>query len=397
MQSPLLKITVVSDLHCKHSSSDLDDKKRLIRSTILYSDSLRKDSAPIHPVHSFLQVSQKNKSVFKSDVLLCPGDITDKIDPQGYITGWSFLEEMRDAISAPDLYATIGNHDVDSRRNNPSDKPFTIAQSIKYNYPLRENQKLQFWSEHYFIVENDKYILLVFNSSHSHISWDDSRKAYIGEEVIKKMSNDLKLFTKDKIRLALCHHHPIGQSNVNEPDSDVIDKGTDFLDMLCDEGFSMIIHGHKHEPKIRYYNSLVVFCSGSFSSRENLNETESENVFHVIEFQTKLEGLIRTWYYGSNRGWHQKANKKFPPITGFGFNGNESKLGELSNSINEWFNSKSNSSNDLFANLLAEIKDVQFLTPSEMSKVIQILKDQYKLDITYDEDGIPKRISKLIL
>ena len=55
MSNSILKVTVISDLHCIHPSADLDDKNKLQHSTILYSDLLRKDSPPKHPVHSLLQ------------------------------------------------------------------------------------------------------------------------------------------------------------------------------------------------------------------------------------------------------------------------------------------------------------------------------------------------------
>lgn len=389
-----LKITVISDLHCKHTSSDLDDKKRSSRSTILYSDSLRRDEPPKHPVFSFLQEVAKEKDIFKSDVLLCPGDITDKIDHQGYLTGWSFLEEIQAAIEAPKLYATIGNHDVDSRRGEQGSEPFKAAKSIKHNYPIMEDEALNnFWLDQFCVIENDNYVILIFNSAHSHLSYDDAGKSYIDRSVITKMNKKLISVSKEKIKIALCHHHPIGQPNLSTVDQDVIKNGTDFLDMLCSHDFSIIIHGHKHEAKIRYYNSIVVFCAGSFSSLENLKETESDNVFHIIDFIDKKNGIIKTWYYGTNSGWHQKLSKKFPPLTGFGYNRD---LNELARKVSEWFFCKSNGSNDLYSNLILDIKEIQFLIPADQEKIKNILATNFEIDFTYNENGIPKNISKII-
>lgn len=115
MSDDKVVITVISDLHCKHSSSEKQGSISLT-STNLYSDGLRSENTPKHPVHCLLQEIERNISAFKSDVLLCPGDIADKVDHQGYITGWAFLEEIGQAINAKNLFATIGNHDVDSRR-----------------------------------------------------------------------------------------------------------------------------------------------------------------------------------------------------------------------------------------------------------------------------------------
>lgn len=394
MTSSKLKILVISDLHCKHTSSDLDkDQMRSLNSTILYSDLLRRDVPPKHPVYSLLQQIEKDKLKFKSDILICPGDITDKLDHQGYITGWSFLEEIKEKSEAEKLYATIGNHDVDSRRNDKDLLPFTVAKAIKYNYPISDqNALVNFWNDQFCIIEDKKYILLIFNSSYSHISSMDAQKSCIGKDIIGKMNDKLKGLGKDKIKIALCHHHPIGQSNSSEPDLDLIENGVDFLDMLSNNNFAIIIHGHKHEVKIRYYQSIVVFCSGSFSSTQNIKETESDNVFHVIDFTDLKSGIINTWYYGSHNGWHRKA-AKFPPLTGFGFQGN---IEDLAFEVSDWFKNKSNNSNDLYRNLIEAIPNFQYLMPYQKEQITDILINKYEIDITYDKEGLPKYISKII-
>ena len=390
---PLI-LTVISDLHCKHSSSD---KQNGISqsSTILYSDALRTDTTPRHPVHSLLQEVEKNKEIFRSDLLLCPGDITDKIDHQGYITGWSFLEEIKQSLEACELYATLGNHDVDSRRINSSELPFFVARSIKYSYPINDkNLQEKYWNDHFCIVNAENYILLIFNSVYSHISSSDSSKAKISEEIITKMDQGLKsLGATNKPKIALCHHHPLNHSNVSYPDSDIIDKGELFLDMLNNHDFSIVIHGHKHEIKLRYYNNILVFCAGSFSSLENLRETESNNVFHQIHVFPNKKGLIKTWVYGARSGWSQKKDKNFPAVCGFGYHG---QIPELAQRVSIWFSQHTNNRLELYKKLISIVPEVELLLPYQQQLLEEELRNLYEIEIMYDTNGIPVKVSKLI-
>lgn len=393
--SSQLNILVISDLHCKHTSSDKTKEDVSLRSTILYSDSLRSDNPPIHPVHAILGEIDKNKELLASDILLCPGDITDKVDPQGYITGWSFLEEIKEAVSAKCLIATIGNHDVDSRRKYSAEMPFFICKSIKGNYPLsNKNLLADFWNDHFCIYESDGYIILVFNSSHTHLSAVDASKSSIKHETLKKMEEKLLAINSKKIKIALCHHHPINHSNTNYPDSDVIDKGELFLDLLVRFKFSMLIHGHKHEVKIRYYNKLLVFCAGSFSSTENIRETESENVFHKIELIGEKKGFIKTWIYGSKSGWTHKSSKKFPAVCGFGFDG---EIDKLADQVANWFFTKSNGELDTYQKLVAAIPDVELLLPDEFYDLEEILTNKFHIEVSSTKNGIRNKISKVLV
>ncbi len=388
-----LNITVISDLHCTHSSSDKTKEGVSLNSTILYSDLLRGDS-PLHPIVAFLNEFEKNNKALKSDVLLCPGDIANKVDQQGYISGWSFLEEIKDTIEARQLFATIGNHDVDSRRNISDLQPFDICKSIKQNYPMADaNLRNMFWTDHFCIYENEKYILLIFNSAYTHVSSRDASSSSIQKGILKKMEETLGNFRKDKIKIALCHHHPINHANATHPDTDVIQRGSEFLDLLHVEKFSMVIHGHKHEIKIRYYQSLLIFCAGSFSSTQNLRETQSENVFHKVEYFTPTKGLIKTWTFGSVSGWVHRSTSIFPATCGFGFQGN---IQNLANEIHQWFTTKSNSVNDSYKNLIKTIPDIQFLLPDQLEQLENILTNQFNISFTYDKNGILLQISKVL-
>lgn len=273
--------------------------------------------------------------------------------------------------------------------------PFNVSRSIKYNYPISD-KKLQdsFWRDNFCVAEEDQYLLLIFNSAYTHISAVDASKSKITDDILHKMDQELSKVNSNKCKIALCHHHPISHSNATNPDTDVIDKGERFLELLCKHNFIMIIHGHKHEIKIRYYNDLVVFCAGSFSSLENIRETESDNVFHRIEVSSNKKGIITTWVYGAISGWVQKSGKKFPALCGFGFHGSVTNVAQA---VSDWFENSSNQKFDKYHRLVLGVPDLQFLLPDQQRELESILTTQYKIAINYNSHGIPVSISKLII
>ena len=99
-----IKIAIISDLHCKHSSSEGATK-----STLLYSDDIT-GTAMTNPIKALKELI--NDREIETQILLCPGDIADKADPQGLTSGWGYLEAIQKSLKADLLIATIGNHDV---------------------------------------------------------------------------------------------------------------------------------------------------------------------------------------------------------------------------------------------------------------------------------------------
>src|SRR6185436_4469349 len=143
-----ISFAVMSDLHCHHSRSFPKDAsaKSFEVETYLLSDKLRNPSKE-HPIESLIEVIKSKE--LQADFLLCPGDITNKVDIQGFITGWEFINQIAEAfdIKKENLIATLGNHDADSRYKI-SDDVFEQARGIKRNFPVKDDKLCQsFWAD----------------------------------------------------------------------------------------------------------------------------------------------------------------------------------------------------------------------------------------------------------
>ncbi len=137
-----MTIAIVSDLHCHHSSM-------VPAETMLLSDADRQPSSH-HPVEALLELIREQSLVAK--ILVAPGDLTNRVDRQGLISGWDFIRQIASQLKSEFVAATPGNHDVKS--HDPSGEPFAAVRSLMPEFPLADPAALTgFWANGFCIVE----------------------------------------------------------------------------------------------------------------------------------------------------------------------------------------------------------------------------------------------------
>ncbi|AWM14126.1 hypothetical protein DI487_09875 [Flavobacterium sediminis] len=314
-----LRVAVVSDLHCHPKEFKLDNNL-IMDDTYLYTDSLREND---HPIESLASVLKDEKV----DLIICPGDFTNKSNLQGFISGWNYVLEIQSIFNSEEVIATLGNHDIDSY-NNYSSYSLKNARGIKKNFPLRdENSRRDFWANGCAFVERENFRVLVINSCHFHYNKVSAKSGEIDENMINFIDEHMAKISDNKIQIVLTHHHPIDHSVLDLGEEDKIINSEKLLEVLGKFKFDLIIHGHKHHPLLRYHPlskidyRIPIFASGSFSSVTNLKWTSSRNYFHIIEIEKKdeVKGEIFSWTYFSKQGWIQNFDQTgFAPHAGFG-------------------------------------------------------------------------------
>lgn len=378
-----MDILVLSDLHCKYKTPGRSDN-----STRLFSNALPLPRIK-HPIEALKQIIEEDK--ITADIILCPGDIADKSDDQGYISGFKFLSEIKTHVKAKHLISTIGNHDVDSRQlffTKFDDLPRNLNDTFPFDdQTLRE----KFWANNFCLFHKENIAVLVFNSSYSHSTKDNASKSIIEESTIEQMEDAIKKLPADvEYKIALCHHHPNKHHNIDYRDEDVIDKGDLLLSLLNKYEFQILIHGHKHDPRVNYFNSLPVLCAGSFSSLQNVRELAADNIFHIVTLtKNSRYGKIKSYTYGVSSGWHIKSGAYFPCFTGFGY---QDSINTLADKCNSWF-LKKNQDLISFADIILDIPDIEFLIPVDQEKLNTALK-RHGLTFTPELPDLPKFICK---
>lgn len=365
-----ITIAVISDLHCT-------SQKGTQRITHLHGE-LTPVPKNRHPVESLKSLSNIN-----ADYLICTGDIADKGDCKGYYDGMRYIQDLQKKLGAKKMIVLNGNHDINLNEKD------TCRHMKDFDCDIFNDSK--YWSNHYKILEDDNLIFLTLDTSF-HITNTESLNTQpsFDHYLFQKLNDELsKLASSDKIKIALCHHHPINHSDMDDiyKKNDVIDRGDTLLDLLKKNDFDLIIHGHKHFPKIRHYEDLVIFCAGSFASLENVIEYGHKNTFHILELNKvnhNCQGIIRTWVFSHNAGWKQPDTKTlFPAKTGFGYHEKNVKAlaDELIQKNQKWYCEENYNVHLLFADILKQFPALEFLDPFQQEEFETYLRERWKITI----------------
>ncbi|MGJ8643692.1 MAG: metallophosphoesterase family protein [Luteolibacter sp.] len=387
------KFAVISDLHCHPSSQE-------IWGSYYHCDGLR---SPIknHPVAALNLLIKEAK--LQADLLLLPGDFTDQINQQGFVTAWQDCREIAENMGAIGILATIGNHDVDSRKNKSSD-PFEIPKGLHENFPIKDpTARNEFWSNGFYIQDHGNVRTLVVNSVHSHHDVEKARLGEVTDTQLERIKEVLDGLEPIDHKIALCHHHPVQHEALGLGSGDLMAGGDVFSEFLNDQGFSIIVHGHKHYPRLRYWSggdSLSVFSSGSLAATNSRGvSTNTRNLFHIIDLADhpvhgcSRHGTIKSWEFHIGRGWLEPnhTSASFPATAGFGSRGTPIQIAE---EIAEWMLQSGGHFYD-WADVIAAIPKVSYLIPSDLFSVAEILKKNHKIEIMPPPPDSPNRIGKL--
>ena len=128
------------------------------------------------------------------------------------------------------------------------------------------------------------------------------------------------------------HHHPLIYSEVNSEYADFSTavNSENLMSLLCEKNIDLVIHGHKHNPRINYRvnnNSQphLVVGAGSFSAHlDPVDFTAIPNTFHLLEITGRdeatngIHGLLTTWGYEGGGAWGENVGKNIPHVEQFG-------------------------------------------------------------------------------
>lgn len=361
-----LKIAIFSDFHCHSLERNKNTQESYLLTDIeidVYQD----------PFESLIKLIEDGSDL-SSDILILPGDFANKCDPDGLEQGWAIAKNIGALLKVEAIIPTVGNHDVDSRKTYHTD-PFHHIKTFAKDFPFPESSMNErFWRQGYIIIENDRYRILNINSVHSHTDEEMAKKGLISQEALNQIERELDGSSIDKINIAICHHNPIEHSHYNTGSKDFMHNGDELISILDRMNFDLIIHGHKHDPRIRYAqggaNAPTVFSSGSFAAFKNLLLQGANNTFHIITLEcndTHIgNGTIDTWFFVPTKGWKQNVrNSFFEPKIGFG---KVVDIRALSIKIYDWF-IKQKINYIEWEELAKEFIEIDFMIPSDLEKL----------------------------
>lgn len=346
-----------------------------------------------------------------ADMLLCPGDITTHAAHGPLKAAWSGLVGLGKQLGVRSTACATGNHDVSSRYKDDSKNPihdldnphdlFENLKLLKPDYPLHihgeeatsplgRKRRVHYFGADFVVHEDDTVRLIVFNSCARHVTENTSyERGSVAHSALADLKFQLKEMNEKKINIFLCHHHPIVHTQGGVGTYDFIHNGDLLLELLADHGDWIVIHGHKHDGKIRYASgsagsSPVVFSAasmGALLSAEELNKYR--NQFYLVDIQLPdtgcPRGTAKVWNWHAGRGWAKAADVNAGLTDGIGF-GEREHPDVLAKRIFDQMNGDSRT----WTQLIGEFDFLRYLTPDALNKVLQSLQREHSLVVLRD-------------
>lgn len=326
MSKRLVRVAFLSDLHAYHPTPGNGRGGE----SFLPANPGVSDPDPFGDLDRLIE-----REKLKVDLVMCGGDICDKADLRGFQYAWNRLNSLKANLSAAELVATCGNHDLNSRRVDvPEDPdPKGALQSVLPRFPFADEILTdRFWSRNFALIEPLQGVrVVVLNTSAYHGGAEQEiHHGRVSERTITAINNELKDLESADLNILLCHHHvrPLKGLWANAPDSEFMKKGGDLLNRLsqCTASPWLILHGHRHVPNLEHTldPASVVLGASSFSAQMQ----GRFNQFHILDLEVDptgdapLKGAIETWSWNITGGWQRRPinndDEGFPPFCGFG-------------------------------------------------------------------------------
>jgi len=323
----IIRIAIASDLHA-HATDDGSPSHLDIR----IAESLPNQ----HPISGLYKLIEEDS--LSAQILLCPGDLGHQSSPEAIKYAWEQLHKLGKKMGSKLVTGTAGNHDIDSRYKGDDHCPEHILKGLSPRFPLEdEHLSDRYWARAYAIHDMQECRLLLLNSSAYHGNTSvEQNHGRIDKQTIADIDQELRKRGKRDINVLLCHHHPQMHSELGLGESDVMKQGQLLLDLLGNSQYGswLIIHGHKHHPKITYASggsaSPLIFSAGSLSSKLFLQlQTVGRNQFYLVEIDRSevdeygLVGRVKCWDWSFGNGWIPASDSSgLPARFGFGWRQN---------------------------------------------------------------------------
>jgi predicted phosphodiesterase len=329
-----------------------------------------------------------------ADLVFCPGDICDKSNPNALRYAWERLNNLK---------TTAGNHDMDSRLVNSEYDAKGALQSLTPFFPIDdENLCDKYWSRNFVVIIHGNVRIVVLNSAAYHGYAEEYKHGRISDSTLERLKGELEQ-SDNHIRqnILLCHHHPHKHGDIEADDYSSMKSGEKLIDMFGSGhlGNWLIIHGHKHHPRICYGahsggNPPIVFSAGSFAARLTHDlQHVARNQFYIIELfnlddipsnEMFMPGQFTAWDWIQNSGWQSPGNNSgLPRNAGFGCKTNIDHIAksirlELDKDGVHYLN---------YEELLELHPSLQFLLPIEHQNLLIQLKAN-KLQCMFDDEQL---------
>lgn len=321
----MVRLVVLSDLHAHQQEIDAASAPSSLSMRPQHQDKA------VNPVIAFPDVLADYD--FSPQLIICPGDLGDKNDSIAQQYAWKRLDEVKRKTRANRLIGVVGNHDLDSRRENAFQLPNSNLKALEPTFPLSNKGKSdKYWSDGFVFYQFENACILLVNSCEFHgVSTKAGKEEHlngkISKDSIEAIRKQIRTHCRD-VNILIVHHH-IRQHPWLPNENSHIENGPTLLNVLETSGHQwLVIHGHAHLPHISYAStaalSPVIFSAGSVAATLwNVPNRVPRNQAYAIEVVgaagNGIRGQITAWDWAPYVGWSPAAvSSGLPHESGFG-------------------------------------------------------------------------------
>ena len=268
----------------------------------------------------------------KAQYICVAGDLTSVGSPQEFLYCQDMLLDLATQLDIPvqNILVGLGNHDIDWNISNlhekfPSTDPEFPLERVKEQYrkiaasaptinlESIPNPNIKGPAPFSGITETDSFVMFLLNTGWcctqsqaiSHGKLDETQLSWFRNEAAKYK-------TLNKWKIVLMHHHPFNYTYpVPGHDTSALEEGSNFLEIAGENGFHLVIHGHRHHPRAEttlknsWRNPITFVCAGSFSVNSYHRSGGSiPNTLHIVALTDDIGVInLKTFQYSPAQGW----------------------------------------------------------------------------------------------
>jgi hypothetical protein len=288
-----------------------------------------------NPFHALIHLARQG--AINASAVVCCGDLTTCADPTAMNLGWLQLHRLAAELGAGEPIVTVGNHDLDSRFKTSATSPQRILRFLDPPFPTADvRASASYWSSGYCVMDrvpDVRFVLVNSCSLHGYQTEKERQLDHgaIPEQIFSQLPDDLASRSPAQINILVCHHHPV-EIELPPEDKSVVTNGDQLIKLLSDLSPPnwMILHGHRHLPKVHYANSSatspVIFSAGSLAANLHLGiQGRAANQFYVLDIESDsgagIRGRYEAWTWDQYEGDWRKGEDTLalPGQGGFGY------------------------------------------------------------------------------
>jgi hypothetical protein len=393
------RVLLISDLHMHNGNPNAAQSNSYLSSDDRYDDPLQN---PMNGIYELLRKEDLNV-----EWIFCGGDIADQGNREALQKGWAMLNRLKTRLRAK-LVSTVGNHDLDSRRSDPQEKPNSVLRSLSPLFPSpRKTHCINYWANDVTSIEDvsSNIRIVVLNSCAFHglatsLTVEEFEHGRITSESFDRLKHIIRSRQRVK-NILLVHHHlrPHPQIGV---DASVAVGGNQLLGLLAASGQQwLVIHGHEHLSYLGYEGAGVsppiIFSAGSVASTQlrHVPRRLTTNQLYYINLPdehnnngsggAELFGEVRAWDWYPMSGWQPAHNDAgIPHYCGFGL---RSGLSSMADRIDRMVSSVATGF-VAWRDAWTTVSGLSFLIPADQSALFLLLESK-RVKVVFGSQGAP--------